>query len=167
LIAALAALGGCGAGALTGDAGGMGPATCAATCGTPAGAGYLFRSTAEGATAMTGLWQFCGVNRDTFPDLPADAVGVEFGPPESPVNGGRGGGGNLYYLVTSSAGPIRGAGIAYQLTYEVVPYDGAYQLDVHPTPDVTASSALRYSPCPREFEFGAYSSGLSTLLVPF
>jgi hypothetical protein len=167
------ATGAAGAGGTTGS-GGTGsvslPQTCPAACGTPAGAVYTFSSDVEVATALTGRWQICAGRGNTFP-APADMIGVEFGSASvqqrafGPVIGG-----DLYYLVAGANGPERGAGFDYQLTYDVTPLGpGAFQLNMHPTPNSGFGGSPRYSPCPHEFEISGGSAAPAdrAILVSF
>jgi hypothetical protein len=150
--------------------GGTLSATCPATCSTPAGAVYTFSSVEEIYAAIAGRWQICS---GTFPAAPADTIGVEYGPGSAePTASGSTVGGLMYYLVQSAAGPVRGSGFAYQLTYDLSPEAlGVWQLNMHPDPNSGfGSGAFLYSPCPREFELNNIndaSPGGSVLLVPF
>jgi hypothetical protein len=137
-------------------------AACYATCSTPAGTVQLFASVADVYAALEGRWQICGSGAaSTFPDLPADVIGVEYGPatveaPDSSCGGFTGtgptcGGGDMYYLVQSSSGPVRGTGFAYQLTYDVTPNGNYFQLNMHPMPNSGFGGSFEYSPCPTEF----------------
>ena len=194
-----AAFAGCGAGALTdgtGGAGGSGaagngeptgmagttgtggtagvvslPPTCPATCETPAGTVFTFSSPEQATTALTGVWQICTGSGRTFPTAPADAIGIEYGPasPQATAYGSTIGG-NMYYLVQGAAGPVRGAGFDYQLTYDVTPLGpGSFQLNMHPTPNSGFGGGFRYSPCPQEFEIsgGSVSPADRAILVRF
>ena len=83
---------------------------------------------------------------------PSDTVGIEYTADQ-----------HMYYLVDGPNGPTRGAGFAYQLTYEVL--DGG-QLDMHPVPNATFFGSLSYSPCPREIQIApfAYNEAGSNLV---
>jgi hypothetical protein len=126
---------------------------CAATCGTPAGP-VAELSDAEATAAMTGQWQICS-GRDIWAMLgaPSDTVGIEY-----TLDG------HMYYLIAGANGPVRGAGFAYQLTYDV----SGQQLDMHPAPNAGFFGFLDFSPCPREIHIAslAYNEAGSTL-VPF
>jgi hypothetical protein len=195
---ALAAFGGCdartltmdagsgtaGSGGMTGAAGTSGvagtsgtagtvnlPPTCPAACSTPAGTVYAFTSTEEIYAAIAGLWQICAGAGRTFPTAPADTIGVEYTPGSAtPTAGGSTVGGNMYYLVQSATGPVRGAGFDYQLTYDVSPEGpGQWQLNMHPMPNSGFGGSFRYSPCPREFEIsgGSVSPADRAILIAF
>jgi hypothetical protein len=152
-----------------GSSGGAGVGTpgCAATCATPAGNPQEFSTVEEVYAAMEGRWQTCPGAGNNFPTAPADMIGVEYGPASSaptPIGGTVGG--NMYYLVQGLSGPCRGAGFAYQLTYDVSPEGpGVFQLNMHPTPNSGFAGFFRYSPCPRKFEIGVEHP--SAILVPF
>jgi hypothetical protein len=163
-----ASSGGAGGGSSGGAGGGS---TCAATCATPAGTVQGFSSVEEVYAALVGLWQICPGAGRTFPTAPPDTIGVEYGPASpAPTPNGSTAGGNMYYLVQGAAGPVRGAGFDYQLTYDVSPEGpGAFQLNMHPAPNSGFGGTFRYSPCPREFEIsgGSANPGDRAILVPF
>lgn len=155
------------------DAGARGLPTdagCGATCGTPAGTVQPLNDLSAVAAAMAGRWQFCG----NWPaGAPSDAVGIEFDTASVSEVGADGGAsaeaGNAYYLVNGPAGPERGAGFAYQLTYDFEQWiSGAgtvgTQVDVHPTPNSGFGGAIRFSPCPRELELD-FVDATPTVLV--
>jgi hypothetical protein len=131
-----------------------GQSACWASCCTPAGAVEAFSSASDVATAVTGRWRFCSSIATWHSFGPPDAVGIEFAP-----------GGTLYFLVDGPTGESRGAGFAYEWTYDVDTSDGVYQLDLHPTADSGWSSTIRYSPCPRELEFTSLGFGGPGFLV--
>jgi hypothetical protein len=147
------------------------PQTCPSTCDTPAGTVYAFQSTAEIYAAIAGAWQICAGAGRTFPTAPADTIGVEYGPVSAETTAGEStAGGNMYFLKQGSAGPERGAGFDYQLTYDVSPEGpGQWQLNMHPTPNSGFGGSFRYSPCPREFQIsgGSVSPSDKAILVPF
>ena len=65
----------------------------------------------------------------------------------------------------------RGAGFAYQLTYDVselavLPGAGAFQLSMHRTPNSVFGTSIKYSPCPTEMEL-ADSNSRRAILIPF
>jgi hypothetical protein len=113
-----------------------------------------FSSASDVATAVTGRWRFCSSIATWHSFGPPDAAGIEFAP-----------GGTLYFLVEGPTGESRGAGFAYEWTYDVDTSDGVYQLDLHPTADSGWSSTIRYSPCPRELEFTSLGFGGPGFLV--
>lgn len=158
--------GGGGAGGGGAGGGSTPPPTCPSTCDMPAGTVYSF-ATAQGATAsLAGLWQICAGGLDAFIGAPADTIGIEFGPP-APVGSAMVYGGNMYYLVQGSAGPVRGAGFDYQLTYDVAETGSFLQIDFHPTPNSGYGGSFRYSPCPREFEIDNTTLDGRAVIVPF
>jgi len=156
------------------DAATLGPtadAGCGATCATPAGAVQPLNDLPSVATAMAGRWKFCG----NWPaGAPSDAVGIEFDAVSVSEVGADGGAsaeaGNAYYLVNGPSGPERGAGFAYQLTYDFEQWISSVgvgtQVDVHPTPSSGFGGGIRYSPCPRELELD-FVDASPVVLVPF
>lgn len=147
------------------------PPTCPASCSTPAGTVYAFTSTEEIYIAMAGQWEICAGAGRTFPTAPADTIGVEYTlGSATPTANGSTVGGNMYYLVQGAAGPERGAGFDYQLTFDVSPEGpGQWQLNMHPMPNSGFGGSFRYSPCPREFQIsgGSANPGDRAILVPF
>jgi hypothetical protein len=171
LVAAAAGCGGRAHGAGLGscdNAAPAGDAACFATCCTaPGPEANDFASPADAYAALLGRWQFCG-STGAFPGAPSDTIGVEYdspapGDPACLTNENSCGDGNMYYLVAGSNGPQRGAGFAYQLTYDLY-YEGGYNIAMHPTPNSGFGSPVVYSPCPTELYFTWY--GASTVLVP-
>jgi hypothetical protein len=61
----------------------------------------------------------------------------------------------MYYLVASPSGPKRGAGFAYQLTYNI-PDDTPETIVIHPMPNSGAWVRIRYSACPVELEVAVF-----------
>jgi hypothetical protein len=95
--------------------------------------------------AVAGRWLVCGGVRETFNrTAPMDAVGVDF---EALPNGGSG---KMYYLIAGPMGYVRGAGFAYELTYDISPLGKAFQLNIHPAPNSGFGGSPRYSACPRQ-----------------
>lgn len=144
------------------------PPTCPATCGTPAGADYVFTSAWGAVRALVGLWQICPGGSMLFPGATADTIGVEFGVSQRSVGAPVGTlfSGNMYYLVQGSSGPVRAAASNSQMIYETQ----------YPMPDVikiqvlsdqgTPYLFLHYAPCPQELAVSD-NSGNSAILVPF
>jgi hypothetical protein len=181
IVALVAAASGCSGRLDTGDQGQLttpgndgvaaataGDAACVATCSTPAGTeANNFASPADAYAALVGRWRFCG-SKGAFPGAPSDAIGVEYdaptpGDPACLTDENSCGDGAMYYLVAGPNGPERGAGFAYQLTYDLY-FEGAYNIAMHPTPNSGFGSPVVYSPCPTELYFTGY--GPSTTLVP-
>ncbi|HEX4447142.1 MAG TPA: hypothetical protein VH044_10415 [Polyangiaceae bacterium] len=75
------------------------------------------------------------------------------------------GGGNLYYLVAGPAGPVRGTGFAYELTYDVQNNGSSYQMYIHPDSNSVWFASVEYSPCPTEIEI--IGDMIIGTLVPF
>jgi hypothetical protein len=93
-------------------------------------------------------------------------VGIEFGSASSaPTDNGSTAGGNMYYLVQQAGKLVRGAGFAYQLTYDVTPEGSSYQLNMHPAPNSGFGTSFRYSPCPRELEINGVG-GPGSVIIP-
>jgi hypothetical protein len=135
-----------GAGAAVGEGAGG-----AVSCSAPAGTVEVLTSLPDVYAALEGEWQLCP---PTFPAAPANAIGIEFGPGSSALTApdGSSAGGLAYFLVQGSNGPVRGAGFAYQLTYDVSPEGGSdFQLNIHPAPNSGFGGSFRYSPSPRQF----------------
>jgi len=123
---------------------------CGAICGTPAGAVVDPTSLEDAYSMLEGSWLVCG---KWGGGSPSDVIGVEFGPASTDGDGGSNLGGLFYLLVLGPSGPQRGAGFAYQATYDLYPEGGSYyQLDIHPAPNSGYGGSFRYSPCPRELE---------------
>jgi hypothetical protein len=122
-----------------------GDSSCAATCKTPPGTIASHPSDAELWAGIVGVWRICSGNPSIFVEAPSDAIGVEFAVPTSddasePV-------GNLFFVVSGSTGPVRGAGFEYQQTYQIS--DGV--LYCHSSYNSGYSFGIDYSPCPREW----------------
>jgi hypothetical protein len=146
---------------------------CWAGCCTAAGTVASFASAADVYAAVAGRWLFCtGLNYWQGFGAPTDALGVEFTPgtvgDACGPNGGIGcGGGNMYYLVEGPGGLTRGAGFAYQLTYDVAWEGGGdFAFNMHPSANSGASASIRYSSCPTEIEITSTSQGPNGVLVP-
>jgi hypothetical protein len=152
------------------DGGGGGP--CAATCRTPAGTVQPATSLQEAYSQVAGRWLVCTGIHD-LPDLPADVIGLEFGPASIgdascvaiTQTGPDCGGGNLYYLVNGPSGPVRGSGFAYQLTYNIAYSSGSYGLSIHNGPNSGLGATFRYSPCPLELELDGLESPTPVTMV--
>jgi hypothetical protein len=145
------AMGGAG---VTGAAGATTPAValaCAATCDTPMGSAVSISSN----DFLAGRWRICaGLDQWTKLGAPADTIGVEYTPD-----------GHMYYLVNGPTGPVRGAGFAYQLTYDVLPTG---QLNMHPAPNAGFFGTASVSPCPRVLAIAPFAyDAMGTTLVPF
>lgn len=140
--------------------------SCNATCSTAAGTVEAVSTPEQAYELLVGRWQVCEGGLSAFPGAPSNAIGIEYGPATIP------GGGDMYYLVQGSSGPVRGQGFAYQLTYDVSS-DGvlppgvtaAVQLNMHPTPNSGFGGAVRYSPCPTELWVQGSPGGAT--LIPF
>jgi hypothetical protein len=149
-----------------------GPPGCGATCATPAGTVQPLNDYASVAAALEGRWEFC----TAWPtSVPGDALGIEFDTASVIQMGPDGGatleGGNAYYLVNGPSGLVRGAGFAYQVTYDFEQSTTgtivSTQVDIHPTPNSGFGGSIRYSPCPRELELDFVDPGTGpSILVP-
>ena len=145
---------------------------CDATCSTPAGTVYDFTSVSDVYSALVGTWQICPGAGTTFGNAPADAIGIEFGPISSQIkvlNSPEGG--NFYFLVQGSNGPVRGEGVDYQMVYYVAQEGSLAYFTLIMSKESLGGfgGAFRYSPCPREFQIdgGSTNPGSSAILVPF
>lgn len=101
---------------------------------------------------------------------PSDVIGIEFGPPSTAPTASGETGGDAYYLVQGSSGPVRGSGFAYQLTYSVWQESAqSFQFNIFMFPSSNSlAGSLRYSACPSEIELDlAGTSAFSSLLVHF
>jgi hypothetical protein len=138
---------------------GQPPPSCVATCQTPAGDVAPLPTIDAVYSTFEGRWLICeGLAGWQGVGAPSDVVGVEFGPASAaPTANGSTGGGKMYYLVQQSGKLVRGAGGAYQLTYDVSPEGPSYQLNMHPTPNSAFGTSFRYSPCPRELELNGWA----------
>ena len=109
--------------------------------------------------AVAGRWLVCGDVRETFNrGAPTDAVGVEF---EVLPNGGSG---KMYYLITGPMGFVRGAGFAYELTYDIALVGTSFQISIHPTPNSGFAGSPHYSACPRQLSMFMSTQGSQALL---
>lgn len=145
-----------------------GAGNCEASCSTPAGAVHTFHSVGEVLAAVAGRWQICAGGLSAFPGAPADTIGVEFGPVSETIPSVAGSvGGNLYYLVQGDSGPVRGAGLDYQLVYRVFP-NSTFDMRMYPTPNSVFGGDYRYSSCPKELQvsIGSSGNGEKALLLP-
>jgi hypothetical protein len=137
-----------------------GAGTCSATCSTPPGDVDFFNTDDEVRAALVGVWQFCAGAADVFPGIPSDAIGIELTPAtlwQAELQG------NVYFITKGPSGPVRGAGANYQGTY-VVDWGQMYLS----TPSTTIEPQMKYSPCPREWQFdNYYGSKHKGILVPF
>jgi hypothetical protein len=143
---------------------------CGATCGTPAGDVQPIPSIDAAYTIMQGSWEFCDGAWQRAIAAPLDAIGVEFAPASrEPTSFGSTVGGKMYYLVAGPAGPERGRGFAYQLTYDISPEgsESSFQINIHPTPSSGFWIRLRYSPCPTELEVRVFYDDKPTTMVRF
>ncbi|MET0791751.1 MAG: hypothetical protein ABW061_09545 [Polyangiaceae bacterium] len=153
-----------GAGAGSGGA----PVVNYPACAAPAGA-VATLDTTEFYDAIVGRWLICAGGLSLFVGAPGDVVGVEY---EAPSTDGTIQRGNMYYLVDSPDGAVRGSGFDYQLTYDVSPQDPAdgppVQLNIHPTPQSGFDVAFKSSLSPRQWQFsgGSANPDTSALLVP-
>jgi hypothetical protein len=132
-----------------------GASACWASCCTPAGPNADLSSAAQVTSAITGAWQFCSAIDRWHVVGPSDAAGVEFTSD-----------GLVYFLVPQAGGLVRGPGFLYQWSYQVEPVDGTFQVSLFPSDDSGFSSAIRYSPCPRELQLDALDLGEPAFLVP-
>jgi hypothetical protein len=135
-----------------------GQGTCPATCSTPPGTLLTFASDNALEQGLIGVWRICDGAYAMFAGAPSDTIGVELTPP---VRSDAGTVRSFMYLLTQGpAGPVRGAGFDYQLTYEIS--DGV--LYCHATSGGYGMS-IQYSPCPREWQLeGPAGKGI---IVPF
>jgi hypothetical protein len=146
--------GGTGGSPSTGGAGASTPGValaCAATCDTPVAQSIPLSSNG----ALVGRWEICsGHDQWTKLGAPLDTIGVEYTPD-----------GHTYYLVTGPAGPERGVGFAYQLTYDLL---STGQLNMHPAPNAGFFGSASLSPCPRVLQIAPFAyDALGSTLVPF
>jgi hypothetical protein len=142
-------------------------------CAVPAGTVATLDTTEKFYAAIVGRWLICAGGPSAFSGVPANVIGVEYDAPNpTPTNEGTILRGNMYDLVDSPDGVVRGAGFDYQGTYDVSPQDPAdgppVQLDMHPAPNSGFGGPFRYSPSPRQWllGFGSADPGGSALLVP-
>jgi hypothetical protein len=124
--------------------------SCLVGCGASAGPVQKFTSNRAASTAFVGTWRLCSTFGDLFP---SDATGLEFGPVSAPDDAGTAGG-PLYVLVVGPTGPVRGAGFAYEYTYDVsgLPQESP-QLSVHEASGGGNGGQFAFSACPRELQF--------------
>jgi hypothetical protein len=151
---------------------GIDAGACWAACCVPAGMVERLTSAQSIYAAMEGRWLFCSPGDWHEGGVPADTIGVEFGPAvvgdaSCGVTGGGGncGGGAMRFLVQGPTGPVPGSGFGYGWTYDI---DPTYlQINVHPGPNSGGAIGLRYSPCPTEIEIDDFvSDHPRTVLVP-
>lgn len=144
--------------------------TCATTCEDAATSIHNLNTLDEFYSHLVGRWLICSGGANTF-QKPADAIGVEYEAPElvdSPY-GGKLWQGNMYYLVDSKDGPVRGKGFQYLLTYDVSPQNGGFlsRLNMHPAPTSVIPAMFKYSTCPRQWLItGEAAQDAGALLVP-
>jgi hypothetical protein len=123
-------------------------ASCVQACSAVAGMAVQFGTVDAPDTVLVGSWRICSGSLGIGP---ANAIGVEFDTS----------GGSLYYLVAGPSGdPERGAGFAYQGTYESLFYDGATYLQIRTGADTVTYQPI-YSPCPRQFWMA-----ISSVMIP-
>ena len=123
-------------------------ASCVQACSAVAGMAVQFGTVDAPDTVLVGSWRICSGSLGIGP---ANAIGVEFDTS----------GGSLYYLVAGPSGdPERGAGFAYQGTYEPTFYDGAVYLQISTGADTVTYQPI-YSPCPRQFWMA-----ISSVVIP-
>lgn len=138
-------------------------------CAVPAGTLATLNTTKEFYDAIVGRWLICAGGLDAFGGEPSDVIGVEYATPTMDGEILRG---NMYYLVDSPDGVVRGAGFDYQLTYDVSPQDPAQgppvQLNMHPAPNSGFGGSFKYSPSPRQWQLSGGSANPegSAVLVP-
>jgi hypothetical protein len=120
---------------------------------------YEFSRVIDLNSALVGRWLICPGAGTALPDMPSDSVGIEF--ETTRVNSEWSLEGNLYYLVASASGPVRG-GPNHQFAYLVyrVDNDASITLHIDLGYPFYAIPPLRYSPCPKLFEIiGQQSDG--------
>ena len=136
-----------------------GNAACHGTCDAPPGPLALSPSEADLASALVGVWDICSGGHALFGGAPSDTIGVEFGP-STPTDYGTWVG-TLHFLKSSSAGPVRGQGAAYEQSYQV---SDDMTLSCRPGNDQSGSwFELIYSSCPREWWLKDISGRRGTL----
>jgi hypothetical protein len=131
------------------DAGTDSGGSCVVACAVPAGPVQKFTSNRAASDAFVGTWRICSSFGTLFP---SDATGLEFGPVSGADDAGTAGGA-LYILVEAPSGPMRGAGFAYEYTYDVsgLPAESP-QLSVHEASGGGNGGQFAFSACPRELE---------------
>jgi hypothetical protein len=113
-------------------------ASCVQSCSAVPGMAVQFGTVGAPDTELVGSWRICTGSLGVGP---ANAIGIEFDASA----------GSLYYLVAGPSGdPVRGAGFAYQGTYEPTYYDGEVYLLITTGADTVTYQPI-YSPCPRQF----------------
>jgi hypothetical protein len=139
---------------------------CGATCGTPAGTVVNPTNVADAYGVILGRWQFCDNAWQRGINVPADAIGVEFGPASTALqSNGLTKGGNLYFLVAGQTGPERGSGFSYQATYDIAP---AEPLTIYVRQSGGGASVrFRYSPCPQELDVVVFYESQSSTMTRF
>jgi hypothetical protein len=128
---------------------------CTSACDAPlTGPLTTFSTAREACDALVGQWQVCAPSKLGFP---SDVIGVEFGACEpDPTNVSGVYGGELYLLVGSASGPVRGGGFAHEYTYDVGPEGPtSYQIDLRTASGGTNGGVFEYSACPREFSLNS------------
>jgi hypothetical protein len=124
----------------------------------PAGPEQPIVTIADGETAVAGRWQICtGLSRLQAFAGANDIVGMEFAPATDGGGDCQPGdtcaGGDLYFLVSGSSGPVRGQGFAYQATYALIALGSSLQLNLSNSPNGFADTSILYSLSPRELDF--------------
>ena len=176
-FAALAAAGSGGTGESSGSpaaagSGGAAGGSNLAACAVPAGTAATLDTTAKFYAAIVGRWLICPGGLSAFGEAPANVIGVEYEAPTTTTDLDGLLWGNMYYLVDSPDGVVRGAGFDYQLTYDVSPQDPAegppVQFNMHPTPNSGFAYGFTYSPSPRQWYLhdGSPNHEASGTLVP-
>jgi hypothetical protein len=147
--------------------------TCPSACSDAAGTLQTLPTVRDFYAALVGRWQICS-GEAAFPGKPEDAIGVEYGPPARVTrqDGTSLLRGNMYYLVAGPAGPERGVGFEYHLTYDVSPQEVGsppVQLNMHPTPTSGFGGNFLYSPCPLQWSLsgGSANPTAEAILAPF
>ena len=140
-----------------------GDPACLAGCSTPPGPLQVDLSEADIVAAIVGVWRICYGSPGLFVSAPSDTIGVEFAPPHTRDDDGDFVG-NLYLLVQGGSGPLRGDGVAYHQTYQVI---GNYVMCDTDRREYVYQLAFKYSPCPRELWLEDHWHGHSGALASF
>ena len=148
----------------TAGSGGADP-ICPATCETPLGTPAVFQTRAEANQLLAGRWRICSKMGRAFPPMPADVIGFEVIPSETP--GAQPSGwwtdGSLFYLVDSPSGPTRGSGFDYQVSYRLLPFSNPKEWALFQYPNSVFGSAFTFSACPRRWTFASGTAGSASL----
>jgi hypothetical protein len=143
----------------------------AAVCGVTPGASVVFATAQSACDAFGGLWRVCS-GAENLQSLPADVIGMEFGPAGPETNpAGTTTGGALYLLIQGPSGPVRGTGNEYAIKYDVSDEGPLrYQLNIHPFCGGTScgfGGQFSYSAAPKLLEFQVDFGTGEVGLAPF